>query len=154
MSEYISKAVNDHVGEQGVVLDVSGDELTVSIIRTEACAKCRACLLGLSKEEMILTVKNGCDARKNDMVSIELEANYAIKALFIMYGIPLVFLLASVFLGYYTAQLLGFPQFQELTAVAVGGVGLLLAFFFIKAKDKHIDKIAYTPVAKAVVHRA
>lgn len=139
------------MGEQGVVLSVSGDELTVSLTRQEACAKCRACIAGLSSEEMILKVKNQCDARKNDWVNIELEDGYAIKAMFIMYGIPLVFLLAGVFAGYYGAGALGFQRFQEITATGCGALGVFLAFLCIRAKDRRMDRRPYTPVATAVV---
>lgn len=168
MNGYMDDYLGEHVGErtrentnkersvgaQGMVLDVSGDELTVSVIRTEARAKRYNYIPGLLKEEMIVKVKNGCDAHENDEVRIELKSNYAIRAALILYGIPLVFLIVGAVFGYFGMGFFGFMQIQDTVAFTLSVLGIVLAFLFIRARDKRIDRGAYTPVATSVVHCA
>ncbi len=142
------------MAEQGLVLSATADELTILLERTEACAKCRACIAGMQKNEMVLTAKNLCRAQTNDIVMVDLNPRLAFQAVMLMYGVPLLFLLVGIGAGYGLASALGASAARDGIAFGLGIVGLVLSYLFIRNWDKRMDKTVYTPVATAIVCRA
>lgn len=142
------------MSETAVVLNASNDELTVTLVRTQACGGCRACVAAFDEKQKTLTVKNACGAHVNDTVKIELEKDYALKAAGILYGLPLIFTLTGVFLGFFTAPLVGLGAYQDIVSFVAGVGCMVLSYMFIKNRDKRLDKDQYRPVATAIVGKA
>ncbi len=132
------------------MIEVCNDEVVVMLQRTEACAKCKACTAGFSKEEMIIRAKNICGATEKQWVSIELEHSNFLTAVLIMYGIPLVALMTGLLSGYYFADQIGISD-SALIGFILGIVLMCLSYLWIRSKeDKWKDK-KFIPIATEIV---
>ena len=79
------------MAEIGKVIGMKDENmLEVAMTRKEACAKCRACIAGLSEKEMRIEAENDCFAKVGDWVEVQISPEGFITALFIVYGLPLV----------------------------------------------------------------
>ena len=72
--------------------------LKAQVIRSEACAQCRACRFGQS-EEVLCDLPEG-DFKAGDMVEITLSDHALTKASLLAYGVPLLCLVAGLLLGH------------------------------------------------------
>ena len=79
------------MAEKGQVIGLKNNEslAVIKMTRLEACAKCKACIAGMTEKEMFVEAENMCDAKVNDWVEVELEPNGFMNAVLIMYGLPL-----------------------------------------------------------------
>lgn len=134
------------MGEKGLVINTKGHLAVIQMTRTEACGQCRACLAGMKKEEMIIEADNECNAKVGDWVIMELRNNSFIKAVMIMYGIPMLALMIGIVLGYYVLYPY-LPMDREVLSFAVGILFTLLAFLWIRSKESTWDKKKIRPVA-------
>ncbi|MCT4543750.1 MAG: SoxR reducing system RseC family protein [Vallitalea sp.] len=138
------------MGEVGVVTKAKGKYVTVKLERKEACAKCRACTAGFESKDMIIEAENICNAKEGDMVDISLEQSNFLKAVLIMYTIPLGFLFVGLGLGYLISSIFSL-QNTELIAVLCGFISLALSYYIIRLnEDKWRDK-KFRPVANEIV---
>ena len=138
------------MGEIGEVVEILEDKVRIKLQRTEACAKCKACSVGLTGKEMLIIADNICKARIGDKVEIALEEVRFIQAVLIMYGIPFVMLLIGVLVGYFGAvhYNIGYP---ELIGLGLGFVLVIISYLWIKSMERHWKKAKFTPVAKKIV---
>lgn len=128
------------MAEVGQVIEIKGKNVVVELQRQEACAKCKACTAGLQTTQMLLEAENQCEATKGDWVEVYLkEANF-VKAVLIMYTIPLVALLLGLGLGYLLFS-------HELLVIGLGFVTMALAFITIRLNDKRFRTEKYRPIA-------
>ena len=138
------------MAEIGQVTKVNKDEVVVRLMRQEACAKCGACSAGLESKDMFIHAINLCHAKEDDFVEIELEEANFIKAVFIMYGIPLIGLLIGIAIG----EGLGFLFFEglhDILGIIMGILGALAVYLFIRLNEKRFHTEKYKPVAKKIV---
>ena len=56
------------MAEKGYVTEIKGNLAVIKMKRTEACAKCRACIAGMTEKEMIMEAENNCGAEVGDWV--------------------------------------------------------------------------------------
>ena len=139
------------MGERGLVVDRVGDNVTVKLERTEACAKCKACIAGMTSQEMIINAKNICDAKKDDWVNIEVDGNNFLKAVAIMYGVPLLSFVFGIGGMYSAAAFIGLSEHKELISFAVGLFFTACTYLFIRSKEDHWKSKNYTPIATQTV---
>lgn len=140
----------DILGETGIVVDVIDNNVKVSMVRTEACAKCRACTVGMAKQEMLIVARNICEAKTGDKVIVELNGGSFLSATLIMYGIPLIMLLLGFFLGYYVTGNIGI-QNNEILSFVTGMCFLLISYIFISKKESSFKNRKYEPIAAEIV---
>ena len=110
--------------EIGIVESVNEKRGTAKVVfdRKSACDKCRMCLTASGdKMKVYVEVKNTLGAKTGDRVSIELHSGSVFKASLILYGLPLVMLLAGVLLGSFISDL----------AAALIGIGAAACSFLI-----------------------
>ena len=135
------------MAEKGLVIEEKGDKVVIKMTRKEACAKCRACVAGLSEKDMILEARNACGAAKDDWVEVELEADGFLYAVGIMYGIPLIALLAGVILGNFViAPMLSFIN-PDVVSFFTGIIFTGLAYLWIRSKEDYWKEKKITPTA-------
>ncbi|GKX29401.1 hypothetical protein SH1V18_18810 [Vallitalea longa] len=140
------------MAETGIVIKEAEKYVTVKLERTEACAKCRACTAGFETKDMIIEAENVCNAKEGDQVEISLEQSNFLKAVLIMYTIPLTFLLVGLGIGYLISNIFNL-QDVELIAVICGFSLLAVSYLLIKSKeDKWRDK-KFRPIANKIVSR-
>ncbi len=129
------------MSERGKVIEVNGDEVLLELVRSSACESCKACSKGHDSTTMNLKAFNKCGANVGDYVDVELPESIFLKAIFIMYGFPLLALVGGVGVATYLG-------FDEKTSFFVGILVTLLCFGIIKLKEKTIKQSSYLPIAK------
>ena len=141
------------MAEKGLVTNIKDNYAVVRLTRQEACAKCRACIAGMSEQDMFIEAENACNAEIGDWVYVDLRDNGFLNAVLIMYGIPLIGLLAGILIGYFAiSPALGFDgNTKDIFSFFCGIICTLLAYLWIKLNDKKWknDK-KYRPVAIGV----
>jgi len=134
------------MSEIGQVMKVQGEDVHVRLLRQEACAKCGACTAGLDSKDMFVDAENLAKAKANDWVEIQLEEANFIKAVMIMYLIPLGGLLAGLFLGSILGMLL-LPKAVDILAIVCGLSGAGLSFFLIHKNEHRFKTKRFKPKA-------
>lgn len=132
------------MAEIGQVIEEKGSFVVVSLQRQEACAKCGACTAGLKAKEMIVEAENMCNAKKGDMVNITLEKSNFLKAVIIMYVLPLLGLLAGIFVGYLLNT-------NEIIALIIGFIFLGITYGIIRLNEDKFNNKKYRPIADKVI---
>lgn len=113
------------VAHRGMVSDVNGNEVTVSIISKSACAGCKVqktCAASDMKEKKITAVS---DERFEigDEVDVMISQNIGYKAVFFAYILPLIFIVGLI-VGMVKT---GFSE----GLAGVGAIILLFLYFFV-----------------------
>ena len=139
------------MAEKGVVTGFKDDLVVIKMTRTEACAKCRACIAGMSEKEMIMEADNQCNAQVGDWVELELTENGFFFAVMIMYGIPLLAFMAGVLLTYFII----IPRFMPLTnpdlpSFVVGLIFTVIAYLWIRSQEHRWEAKKYRPIAARI----
>ncbi len=104
----------------GTVIAVDGENATVAFKRSKACGDCHACI-SFGTDQAQTVIRNTLGAAIGDRVAIELHQGSVFKASLILYGLPIVLLLAGVLLGSRISDLAG----------AIIGIGAAAASFLI-----------------------
>ncbi|MCL2851943.1 MAG: SoxR reducing system RseC family protein [Defluviitaleaceae bacterium] len=141
------------MGETGQVVELDGDFVKIRMTRQKACEKCRACAPSVDGMHMYLSAQNACGADVGDWVSVDLDGGFFLRAVLIMYGLPLVMLLAGFGLGTGAAGVLGIPL-EELAGFASGIMLAALTYFVISRLQHKIDRGKNAPVATRKVEAA
>ena len=121
--------------QNGIVIAVEGQNAQVEFERSEACAQCRLCQLGTSKQVSV-TLPNRLGAKVGDTVCVDLQASRLLQTSAVAYLIPLLALLAGLWAGQALAPRLGFSQNAELFACAAGLVFVAITYLGIRLTEK------------------
>jgi sigma-E factor negative regulatory protein RseC len=89
---------------------------------------------------MILEANNQCNAQVGDLVEIYLKEENFLKAVFIMYSIPLIGLLLGIGIGYLIFD-------NELLIMLLGIVVMSLTFVMIRLNEKRFKTEKFRPIA-------
>ncbi len=138
------------MGEIGKVIKVNENKITVELERKEACAKCRACSVGMKSETMVIECFNSCEAKLNEKVEIVLEEKNFIQAVLIMYGIPFVFFVVGLSAGYYISNMLNISA-KEIIGFCSGIVFVMISYLWIRANEHHWKNKKFIPTAIKIV---
>lgn len=106
--------------QTGLVVAAGDGKATVRIVRSDACGKCNACF-SFGKNEADIELDDPIGVAPGDRVRIELHGKSVFRASLLMYGIPLVALIAGVLIGSIWGDLYA----------AICGVALAAGTFFI-----------------------
>lgn len=136
--------------EKGVVILREQNRITVSMKRSEACAKCRACVAGLGEREMRLVAKNECGADVGDIVRIELREGVFIRAALILYGIPLVFMMCGFLLGKLLSGVFVYIN-SEILSFMLGVLALVSSYLLIHMRQHKLKLYNYEPAAVEII---
>ena len=131
------------MSEVGKVISADEDRVVVSMTRTEACAKCRMCVVGMSAEQMLVTAVNECGAQPGDEVEVELRTGFFARAVVLSYGFPLLMFFAGILGG----QLFELGEPVSF-AIALGLVFVSYAFIHFSKIGKNPN---YKPVAAKII---
>ncbi len=138
------------MAEIGQVTEVKSESVVVRLFRQEACAKCGACTAGLESKDMFIEANNICHATEKDWVEIYLEETNFIKAVGIMYGLPLIGLLLGVVIG--TFALSGLSNgMHDLVSFIFGLVGAGIVYVVIHLNESKFKTKRYRPKAVRIV---
>ncbi len=134
------------MAETGCVIDIDNNKVVVKLQRKEACAKCRACSVGMRSEEMIIKAYNQCDATVGDTVEIVLEEANFITAVLIMYGLPFLSLIIGTVIGIFVTKLINIG-YNELVGFIFGILCVIITYMWIKSKESYWKSKNFVPKA-------
>lgn len=110
----------------GEVTAVHGNTATVKVKKHSACAECRQkCAMAHEAREVAVMADNRAEAEVGDSVVLELSDRQVLKAAFLIYIVPVLFLFIGVGLGTALGQ-------TETHALLMGLVGLVSSFLLLK----------------------
>lgn len=105
---------------------VHGGTATVRVKKHSACAECRQkCAMAHETKEVAVMADNRAEAEVGDSVVLELSDRQVLKAAFLIYIVPVMFLFGGVGLS----TLLGLT---ETNALLMGLLGLVSSFLLLK----------------------
>ncbi|MFA7289524.1 MAG: SoxR reducing system RseC family protein [Melioribacteraceae bacterium] len=112
--------------EEGIVVSSKNGLADIEIMDSENCEKCSAKIICKPSDSERRRIKaiDPYNVRIGDSVKISIEGFQLVKASFLLYGMPLIILLASLltFLNYY--------KMDELVA-SLFSMGLTAVYFFL-----------------------
>lgn len=135
----------------GVVVDLNNEKAFVHIARNTACENCGACHFDEKTLNLKVTAVNHAGAKVGDQVELSMENVNFFRASFFLYGVPLLALLAGVFIGIFMFE--GKYEYYDLIAIGIG-IGLMaLSYMILRMnKDKFADNTRYMSVITKVMH--
>lgn len=140
--------------EVGTVKSLSKEYAKISMQRSAACEGCKACRMGMEENEMEIDVLNLCDAKIGDKVEINLDSPDVLRAAMIVYGIPLLGFLLSMYISYTVLIKMNFNTGVEAIAFFIATFVMFIIFTIIKSKDKEFkDSKKYTPTITKIVQK-
>ena len=125
--------------EQGIVIRTETETAWVKTKRSEACEGCSsrgACSVMGGGEEMEVEAINAAGGKVGDRVVLSFETASLLKATFLVYIIPVIFLLIGALIGQKLALIL---TLNESMSAAIGSLLLGgLSILFVKIKGNRM----------------
>lgn len=144
--------------EEGIVTKVYSSTAWVKCTKSAACESCSAkgfCDTvggGGSDDDVEVEAINAVGAKVDDRVTISFETSSLLKVSFLVYMVPVLFLILGVVIGDKIASIFNYDQ--SIFSVLAGFLFLFAAFFFVKAKGKELSKKdAYQPKIIRILNR-
>jgi sigma-E factor negative regulatory protein RseC len=137
------------IEEEGVIVEIAGENAKVAILRKSACESCAAAGACHPKDadRSFLEAANPLKAVKGQKVMVVLAPQVYLKASIILYGIPM----AALVSGAIIAKKLSIHYFGEansdLWAFLTGMGFMIVSFVFIRMYNTKVEKTQkYKPV--------
>jgi sigma-E factor negative regulatory protein RseC len=140
-----------YVVENGEVVQLKNDIAIVKLQHSAACRQCGICWMA-GADTMETEAKNLANAKVGDKVLISVEPNSLLRASFVLYIVPLLFLIVGYLIGIWWAKIIARGNLAEVFGIAFACVFLVFSYFFIRGIDKRLvvgDQ--FYPVVKSVV---
>ena len=121
----------DNVGK---IEKIDGNKAVISVKRVSACGdSCKSCSSSCKVNSVIFeTDIDDQDISVGDFVEIRAENEVMLKHIMVLYGLPLLMMIATVFVA---QMILSGPNKDMISAVA-SLFSLIVSFFLLKAYDK------------------
>lgn len=104
----------------------------MKFMRTSACGKCHACGMLSTQNEIVVQVKNECDAAVGDRVAVSIRMKKAMGASVLAYVFPLLMLILGVYFGWLLVDVWHVFQNADTTMAFCGIIFAVLSFFLLK----------------------
>ena len=129
--------------EEGIVTKVYSSTAWVKCSKSAACESCSAkgfcdTVGGGSDDDVEVEAINAVGAKVDDRVTISFETSSLLKVSFLVYMVPVLFLILGVVTGDKIALIFNYDR--SIFSVLVGFLFLFAAFFFVKAKGKELSR--------------
>jgi sigma-E factor negative regulatory protein RseC len=129
---------NEKLIEEGIVKESKDGIATIVISDSENCKECTAklyCKPGNSNERS-LTVKDNLGVIAGDRVRVSIHGSQILRVSFLIYGIPLVLLLAGLFLGMQVFRIHK-ELFSTFFAIGLVSIYILIIHFINRKRNYH-----------------
>jgi len=127
--------IKDH--PLGVVSKIENGKVTVIFSRTSACGDCHACGLMQGTGDMYLEFDYEEEAQVGDSVGIYVDGGFFLMSTLLLYGIPLVVLLA----GIGVASIFFNQGYEQLIAAGIGIALCIASYYVLKMFDSYFERI-------------
>ena len=114
----------------GLVTAVMDGTVQIRFLRSSACAHCGACLT-VGESEMEITLPNTLNAKEGDRVAVDLSPKRVVQASLIAYAVPLVLLIAGVFIG---------SRYADWAGLALGIAACGISYLILRIVEKKSAK--------------
>jgi sigma-E factor negative regulatory protein RseC len=138
--------------EDGIVTEVKNGIATVSVINSESCEECSAKIFCHTENNVRnVTAKDPYGVKAGDKVQISIKGRNVVAASFLLYGLPLIILVAVILIG--TAIIKNNSElYSSLAGIAVVGIyflGVHLLSNSQRRKNKFLPKIIFVSQEKS-----
>ena len=124
----------------GIVKEVKGNEAVLEVRRASACgANCKSCSASCEVASHFVTINNKVNAMPGDIVEIKGETKKILKYTFIIYIVPLIFLILGIALGNKYFQFRAYENY-EILSFLTGIFALMISFLVLKLIDNNVAK--------------
>lgn len=140
--------------EEGIVIDTYGEFARVEAERNPSCEGCmsKGTCKPASDSSMIVEAVNLINAKVGDRVNFEIDANVLLKSTFIIYILPVIFLLSGAFIGGELADMLSQSKKKETLSVVGGGIFFIIGIILLMLLNKYFSrKKGYKPVIREIL---
>lgn len=142
--------------QRGYIIEILDEDIaTFKMQRMSACASCGKCIGASNSEskEIMVEVENKIGAKPGQYVEVSMEQINVMRAIFIVYGIPLVALIIGSVSSFYLMKSMGIGgNVQEVISFFVGLVFTGIAYLYIRSKDKSFrDSRKYMPTVTRIL---
>ncbi len=135
----------------GVIMSTNGDRAKVVLQKHSACGDCKGCRWGDEDMSMEVEAFNSINAKIGDRVEIDMENQNVLAAAFIAYMIPLIALIAGVFIGSILLDKIGLGQYKEIGSGIIGLVLTAASYAIIRTKESSFKlNKSFVPVITGV----
>ncbi len=135
------------MAQTGTVESVKDNNIYVKVIREEACAHCKMCTTGINEgKECVIEAVNKCSAKVGDIVEIDVQNSYFLRATAIMYGIPLLALMLGIGVSLGILQSADVKG-AELISAFIGLAFTGIVYVIINKRERNNKNTQYLPVA-------
>jgi sigma-E factor negative regulatory protein RseC len=127
--------------EKGIVIKTDSTTAWVKTAKTHACEACAArssCNVMGGGKEMEVQAINHAGAKAGEKVVIYFETSPLLKATFMIYVLPILFLMAGAFIGSKMAPFFNFDA--SVCSVVIGFLFFGLIIIFVKSKGNKLGK--------------
>jgi len=139
--------------EQGIVLRTESEAAWVKTTRSSACQGCTArnsCHTLSDSKDMEVKALNLAGAREGDRIVLSFETKSLLKATFLIYVFPIIFLVVGAVIGQMLAPLVAFDP--SALSVLLGFSCFFAALFMMKTRaNKMAAKNAYQPKITKII---
>jgi sigma-E factor negative regulatory protein RseC len=141
--------------EEGIVLHIHDTFARVKTTKSSSCKACTArssCHVTETGKVMEVDAINGAGAREGDRILLHFETGSLMKACFLLYILPVGFMLMGAIFGHWLALKTGINT--SLLSAAIGFSSLFLSFAIIRSKANELgESDAYKPkIVKILNH--
>lgn len=124
----------------GKVKEIKGNDAVLEVRRASACGtNCGACSSSCEVVPHLVTIRNRVNAKPGDIVEIIGETKQILKYTFIIYIVPLVFLIMGIVFGNGYFKSMGFENFEGLSFLT-GILFLAVSLLLLKLIDNSIAR--------------
>lgn len=130
----------EELTEEGIVKESIDGIATIVISNSENCKECTAklfCKPGNSNERS-LTAKDNLGVNTGDKVKVSIHGSQILRVSFLIYGIPLILMLAGLFLGMQFFQIHK-ELYSTIFAVGLVSIYVLIIHFINKKGNYHLQ---------------
>lgn len=130
----------EELTEEGIVKESLDGIATIVISDSESCKECTAKLYCKpdNSNERSLTVKDTFGVIAGDKVRVSIHGSQILRVSFLIYGIPLILILAGLFVGVHFFQIHK-ELFSTLFAVGLVSIYILIIHFFDRKRNSHLQ---------------
>jgi sigma-E factor negative regulatory protein RseC len=130
----------EELTEEGIVKESKDGIATIVISNSDNCEECTAklyCKPGNSNERS-LTVKDTLGVVAGDKVRVSIKGSQILRVSFLIYGVPLMLILAGIFFGMQFFQIHK-ELFSTFFAIGLVSIYLLIIHFIDKKRNSRLQ---------------
>jgi len=132
--------------QSGKIVEIINHNTAKVIIQKHAsCKNCGACHIGTNSDIAIIA-ENKIDAETGNIVLVSMETQSVLSAAFIMYVIPLLILIASIFTGTRIFK----TENGEVYSILMGFIFLALFYIIIRQNENKFRKKYKAVITKII----